>query len=486
MVTDYWGGIDLKQQITLAPIFSDYMVFQANKPIKVFGTCKKGAEIIITFPHQEVKIKAKDESFLVEISEMKMTKQGFSFSVTSKKEKQTIYNCLVGEVFILTGEANASFSLQESYEPLVQENTMVRYYQEINKYYLTNHNDEFDCKSSWMISNQESARTFSAIGYYVASGLCENLQSPIGIILLAMNDSSIFSWINYEHILANDNLRKVIIDYQVLLDAYPSKADYDSVFEEQVSYYQESHQLSSIPMGPRHHNRPAGLYDTLFSPLVPFPIKAVIVCHGESCGHQTDLYEEGLKTMILAWRSALHDSKLPFYFTQIAGYLYPGEQIDSMAFLRDAQTKCMNASEYVYMTTAIDLGDNDSITPKDKIGISERITNIILEKSFKIGKNTMCPSFFSYQINKNKMVIHTQHNPLNLVSKSMQSLGFFLSYDRIKFFEARDVVLMNNQIIIPDVKNVREVRYGFINSPLLDIYSSNGLPLLPLRIIIDI
>lgn len=483
------GVLALKKLFTLAPIFTDGMVLQAEKPIKIFGTCKKGIEIVVTFPHQEVKIKTKDEFFQVEVEPLKATKQGFSFTVSSKKQSLTIYNCLIGEVFFLVGETNIRFPLKESFHQVVKEIPYIRYYEVPRVPYMNAHEDypkHFKFEPSWKISNQENADSFSAVGYFISTMLYENLKVPVGIVTYSEEDLSIFSLIDEKYLLSSTKLRRMIVSYQKELEKYEYEQEYFSIFEQELSYIREGGGYRTLPMGPRHFNRPGGMYHLLQNVLGNYPVKALIYYQGESDWAHEDIYDEAMKKMIDSLRSLLGDSKLPVFYTQLAAFTYPGLEKNRMAKLREAQANCMNSTDNIYMASAIDLGESDNMTPKDKAAISERLANIILEKVYKIGKNTLSPSYFSYQINKDKLVIYTQHNPLNLVSNSMQNLGFFVSTDRVNYEECRNVKIENNQILIPFNRKMKEVEYGFINNPHMDIYSSNGLPLLPFRIKIDI
>lgn len=479
----------MKPLFILAPVFSDFMVFQANKPIKIFGTCKKGSELIITFPHQVVKIKARTEEFLVEIAPMGVTKQGFSFSVASKKQVQTIYNCLVGEVFLIAGEANVSFPLKDSFISYIKEIPPIRYYKAPNVPYrdaVLEYPKHFSDESGWMISNKDNAVFFSAIGYFISIGLFENLQVPIGIISVSQNDASIFSFIDEKELLANTKLRRIIIQYQKEQEKYKFDYEYNSLFEQELSYLRESSTYRNLPMGPKHFNRPAGLLDLMKRTIIPYSIKGIIWYQGESDWDHVDIYKEALEKFFDSIRFVFDQQKLPIYYVQLAGYTHPGLDIHHIPKIREAQAACMNIADQIYMTSAIDYGDPEDIVPKDKFPIAERITNLILEKTYKIGKNTLSPSYFSYQVNKDSIVIYTQYNLLNLVSKSMKNLGFYYSTDRISFAKCKNVKIVNNQIIISNIKNVKIIHYGYENYPLMDIYSSNGLPLLPFKISIDI
>lgn len=237
-----------------------------------------------------------------------------------------------------------------------------------------------------------------------------------------------------------------------------------------------------LPMGPKHPNRPSRIFDMILSKLAPFAFRASIMYHGESCIPHYQHYGNGLCAVISSIRNHRTDTKLPFFYVQIAGSGYPQYANSEVSFLREAQSLCQQPQEGIFMVSAVDLGDESTIRPKDKTTISERLCNLMLEKLYKIGKNTMSPALYSYQVGKGKVSVHTQYNSLNLVSRSTKCIGFFESSDGVRFTEISKVELMNNQIDIPIQPNTIEIRYAYANNPNLDVYSSNDLPLLPFRI----
>jgi len=484
MVVAFWR-ITLKQQFILHSIFTDKMIFQANRQIKVFGSCKKGIDIIVTFPHQEIKIKTKEETFVVDIAPMDVTTSGFSFSVETKKQKQTIYNCLVGEVFLLLGELNMDMPLSLSYDTYVPENTQLRYFIAADLPYASaaeEFPDIFKSTSEWNTLDRISAKSFSAIGYHIANLLYENIKTPIGFVQVSNLQSTIFAFADYQEIMNHEELKDIVIAYQKSLNSYTEKNEYEKRVKSAMLDYILSMDSKVLPMGPKHPNRPSRIYDMILSKFSHHSFRAAIMYHGESCIPNHTNYGSGLCAVISSLRNHGTDSKLPFFYVQIAGSEYPQFTHDEVSFLREAQADCHKPPEGIYMVTAIDLGDETSIRPKDKSMISERICNLMLEKLYKIGKNTMSPTLYSYQKGKGKIAVHTQYNSLNLVSKSTKCIGFFESSDGIHFHEISKVELMNNQIDIPISSDTIEVRYAYSNHPNMDVYSSNDLPLLPFRI----
>ncbi|MBU1145626.1 MAG: sialate O-acetylesterase [Firmicutes bacterium] len=502
----------MKENFNLAPIFTDYMVFQTGKPIHIFGSCKKGVEIKVLFFNNEVKIKTKSKQFLIELPSSEVVKQGFSFTVVSKRQSKTIYNCLVGDVYLIAGESNVEFPLKESNDTLIQEQALIRYfdvpslpYEGAEKEFPTIYKSD----SKWLICDKESPLCFSALGYYISHNIFENIRIPVGIISCNYANTSIFSWMNYQDILENEKLRKHLKEYQEEIYKFSTTEEYDKCYKEKVyelqdyenklkSLSQQGVKISQIedtnllgpkpelPIGPKHPNRPSGIYNSMLKTIFLCHLKGIIYYQGESDVKNDSFYQEAFQTLVKSWRREFNNLRLPFFFTQIAGYNYPLHESQCVSNIRDAQTNCINPNNQVFMVSAIDVGDEFDINPKDKCVISQRIANVILEKIYHTGKNSLSPAYFSYQFSKNKLIIYTQFNHLNLVSKSRQNKGIYLSEDGLFFYETNKVELMNNQIVISNIKNIKEVRYAIQPYPICDIYSSNELPLLPFKVKIDI
>jgi sialate O-acetylesterase len=227
------------------------------------------------------------------------------------------------------------------------------------------------------------------------------------------------------------------------------------------------------------------MFDSLLSTIIPFASKGVLFYQGESNHQDCTLYEEGFKTMIQGWRRAFKEPALPFVFVQVAGYSYPGTAKDAIQIVREAQQNAIDVSDNKFMVTALDVGEEENIHPKDKTVISRRLANVVLEKIYHQGQNSLSPAYFSYQISGNDIIIFTRFNNLNLISKSGLNLGFKVSYDHETWVDFPHVRLDHSNIIIEKAEKTLEIRYAFEPFPHCDIYTENDLPLLPFRIKIE-
>mgnify|MGYP001163434223 CR=1 FL=1 len=422
----------MKSNFELADIFSDNIVFQAGLPIKIFGKCKKNIEIQIDFLGQQFNIKTKDESFLVELPAIEERKSSFSFTIKSKKQEQTIYNCQIGDVYLFIGGMNVSMPLEEGF-----------YNQEYDMLDLR----FFSCDASsysWKIADKTNYTSFSAVAYLFAKNIHNISQSAIGIINCTSPNSRIFSWMNISDIRSNKEIKQIT-------DKYSSS--------------------DRIP-----------LYSVMKEKIIPHQIKSVIIYQGENDYPYYNVFENCLKLIIKCLRLDFNCLTLPFFVIQIAGYNHPDADDFSVSMIRIAQAKVASVKDSVYLVSAIDIGSENDIFPKDKHLLAKRLADTVLEKLYRIGKNNISPSFFSHTVYPNKVTILIKDNYLNLVSRSGQHLGFSYTENGVDFKSLKSVSIANNIIEINLDKDAKEIRYAMKKYPTCDIFSSNGLPLLPFRV----
>jgi sialate O-acetylesterase len=422
----------MKSSFLLADIFTDNMVFQAEKPIKIFGKCKKNTVINFKLLDTQLCIKTKKDNFEVEFPAMTFRDKAFSISVFTKKEKITLYNCQIGDVYLFLGGMNISMPLSESYDSLDYDTLDLRVF---------TCNEE---NSVWQSTSRENFKSFGALAYLFAKRMHEIIKTPIGVIDCSHEDSRIFSLMSL-HDIQNNKEIKLITDK-----------------------YKTEHRLP--------------LYSTLKNKVIPYQVKTVVIYQGENDYPYFSIYEQALKMIIKTLRIDFNQIKLPFFIIQIAGYDHPEADDYSVSMIRIAQAKASSEKDETYLVSAMDVGDSGTIKPKDKHMIANRLASLVLEKIYKIGKNNMSPSMYSYQVFPSKVTVLTKDNYLNLVSKSGKYIGFEQTENGIDFIPVHDVKVNNNLISVMISEKAREVRYAMKKFPACDIITTNDLPLLPFQI----
>lgn len=119
--------------------------------------------------------------------------------------------------------------------------------------------------------------------------------------------------------------------------------------------------------------KPAGLYNGMLAPCLPYTVKGVVWYQGESNDQRPESYEELLKRLILFWRKQWKQEKLPFIVAQLPGFyidLDPAD--DAWPKIREAQAKAVSLVD-VAVTVNLDLGEWNDLHPLNKKDAAKRM-----------------------------------------------------------------------------------------------------------------
>ena len=149
-------------------------------------------------------------------------------------------------------------------------------------------------------------------------------------------------------------------------------------------HYLESLSMSELPAWPAgdplHPNLPSALYNGMLASITPYRIRGAIWYQGESNVGEADFYETLFPAMIGDWRARWKQGNFPFYFTQIAPYIY-GPENGLVARLRDSQRKSLWLPN-TGMAVTLDIGNPRDIHPKNKLDVGKRLSLWALAKTY--------------------------------------------------------------------------------------------------------
>lgn len=234
-----------------------------------------------------------------------------------------------------------------------------------------------------------------------------------------------------------------------------------------------------MPMGPYHHRRPGGLYETMLSPIAPYTIKGVIFYQGESNRFTPGIYKELFETLIWDWRTAWKDASLPFLFVQLAGY----GKADFRA-IRAAQWQVWRSVPNTAMATAIDVGEMDNIHPSDKKTVGQRLSNLALHEIY--GKKEI-PAYgpVAEQVKFDGDVCHLNFSNVDngLMVKGERLRGFELAGDDRRFYGAEAIIEGDRTVRVwsRSVSSPVAVRYSWKAFPDGNLYNKAALPAFPYK-----
>lgn len=426
----------MKKNFTLAQIFQDNMMFQANKPIRIFGQCKKNVEITVKILNQEKKIRTIDHHFLIEMDPISYMDKAFSVIISSKKQEEIIYQCLVGDIYLFMGGKNINQSLSKSTKREDYFSSDIRFYQ-------------IEKGNQWLVSGRDHLDHISVLSYLFAKNLHQQHKSPIGILVFGKDDENIFSWSASSSILSDKEIKNYL----------------NGVFQ------LRDHHLSRE-------------YQTLKEHCFNLSIFAIVLYQGENDFQHFHFYEKTLDLLIKTYRMEFKDLFLPVYIVQMSSFENNHKNYIASSEIRIAQSNLCSDKKKLYIVSVVDIDEKEMVSLNKTI-LSQRLVKLILEKQYSIGKNTLCPQLFSYRQRAGQVDIYIHNNFLSLVSKSGQKLGFYYTDNTVDFYPITNVNINNNQISLIIKEDVREIRYAYDDNPTCDIFASNGLPLLPFKIILD-
>ncbi|WP_433834339.1 sialate O-acetylesterase [Flavobacterium anhuiense] len=212
--------------IRMPLIFSDGMVLQRNKQIPIWGFADANESVEIHFNQQIKKTTAdKNGKWTVNLA---AEKAGGPFElIVIGKNKITIKNVLVGEVWICSGQSNMEFqvfkTMNSEKEISSADYPMIRHFGVAQDLSGTPKDDLKQGK--WEVANKENVGNFTAVGYYFARKLYSELKIPIGIINTSWGGTNVETWTSREAFEKSDEFKSMIanvptVDINAIFETY--------------------------------------------------------------------------------------------------------------------------------------------------------------------------------------------------------------------------------------------------------------------------
>ena len=428
--------------IRLAEIFANNMTLQRGKKNRVWGIAMQAGKLTVKLNQVVVYedwVNAGEFTiYLPEQPAMEAAKLIIG--------NQILENVDFGEVWIAGGQSNMEFLLRydkEAKETISQANDPHLRYYCVGKYTFEEQendgleNDTFWNK--WLSFNEDVAEQFLAVAVYFALELRKKYEVPVAIVGCTYGGTTASAWIDesyltkkshiylqeYEnqtknlnlpsYFAANDELRKKIVKVQgEMMDAILFGGEHAKVFFENAQKQAEemggntdNQELLELmnQMGPRHQNRPGGLYHVMLQKITGFTTQGVIWYQGESDDAHADIYSDLFTKMIQCWRDAWQE-ELPFLFVQLAPYAQWLDLTgDKFPELRAEQQKVADSVNNVWMVSSSDVGDEYDIHPKEKKPIGQRLAYTAMNRVYYDDVSYEAPRAKDITVNDNQVTI---------------------------------------------------------------------------------
>ncbi len=431
--------------VTLPNIFGDNMVLQRNSEVKIWGWANPKEEITLISGWDNQKYQATvNEQGQWEIA-IKTPEAGGPYTILIKGiEEIVLRNILIGEVWVCAGQSNMEMSASwgiDNEEEQVKNATdaAIRFFTVPQ---LTASKPQSALLGNWKESTPETMKNFSAIGYFFARRLREDLKNvPIGLISSNWGGTTAEIWMP-EEIVQND----------------PVLAENARKFNEQE--YE-----------PR---QPGRAYNAMIHPIVEFKIAGTIWYQGES-NVGSLVYDQTMAALIASWREVWKDD-FPFYYVQIAPYKTRGNNFFNV-ILRDSQRKLLHKVPKTGMVVISDVSNVKEIHPKDKKPVGIRLANLTLAETYKIKSNLVNgPLFKDFIVEEHKVIVSFDAAD-GLHFKNENSTQFEMAGADGIFYSA-EASILKDQVILTSKKVLHpvKIRFAWGNTIQSDLFNEANLP----------
>ncbi len=414
--------------LSVAKIFQDHMVLQRNKPIRIWGTAEPFADIQARISTNLVSVRTgADGTWILELPPLK-TGIGHRLHVESGSEKLDLFDISIGEVWLAGGQSNMEFHMKfdRDYDAVLAAAHFrdIRFY-DVPEISYDGEEDDFDYSrfGFWRRATPEDLAYFSAVSYYFADRIGEELDVPIGIIGCNWGGTMASAWMEpryLEHTEGEiwlqeyeENKPRDLAAYEAGFKANPNnnrvsllddpmniKTMRDGLSrEEQAAFTRQILAMAGVkdscgdipPLmnyGPKSEQNPGALYHHMLKTVAPFSLRGVIWYQGESDDRHPEVYATVFSQMIRCWRDLWHE-ELPFLFVQLAPFekwlMTSGREFP---VLRRQQELVSRTVSNTWMTTSGDAGMQWDIHPKAKKPIGQRLALLALGHVY--GRKLLC------------------------------------------------------------------------------------------------
>jgi sialate O-acetylesterase len=231
-------------------------------------------------------------------------------------------------------------------------------------------------------------------------------------------------------------------------------------------------------------NAPSELYNGMIAPLLPYTIRGAAWYQGESNADRAYQYRSLLSTMIRNWRNDWGIGNFPFLIVQLAPFMEINAEPEESqwAALREAQVQVTTSLPNVGMVVITDVGDEKDIHPTRKELVGARLALAARKLAYNENIVGFGPTFKSMTIAGGKAIVSFDNVGKGLEARGERLTGFALSGADKKFVFA-DASIVGNTVVVssPKISAPAEVRFGWANFPVVNLWNKDGLPASPFR-----
>ncbi|MCC7493846.1 MAG: hypothetical protein IT204_15935 [Fimbriimonadaceae bacterium] len=477
------------------PLFSDHAVLQRGKPIPVWGHAAPKEAVTVTLAGQTASTTAcscEEGCWMVRLPALPA---GGPYELTiSGSNTIKVQDVLIGEVWLASGQSNMAMTLSGCFEAekhiAASTDGQLRLLTVPRKSAIEPL-EQADLK--WAASDPTTTPSFSAVAYWFGAKLRRDLGVPVGLINTSYGGTPAEAWTDYGTLFLDPKLRPLTANFEKTLMDWPARIKQfndvalpkwkDDVAAAKAAGKPAPRQPGQ-PMGPTHQSRPAGLFNGMVAPLLPYAVAGAIWYQGEANASRAAEYKTLFPTMIRNWREEFGQGDFPFLFVQLAPYMkiVDQPQESGWAELREAQLHTLRNVPNTGMAVITDVGEEADIHPKKKLPVGERLALAALRLQYGWKNEWLGPLYRGIRIEGSAIRVEFEHARSGLRTDGQPLTGFTIAgADRVWHKATAQIVGREVCVSSPAVREPVAVRYGWADFPVVNLWNKAGLPATPFR-----
>lgn len=479
-------------EVKLPAVFGSHMVLQRDREVPVWGWDAPGTEVTVKLGDSSAGVTT-DAAGRWQVALPALPAGGPLKLIVTGSSTVTLEDVLVGEVWICSGQSNMEWNLANSTdgEKEVAEavHLKMRLFQ-IPK--VASPTPQAAVNAAWRDCTPETARGFSAVGYFFGRELLRELQVPVGLINTSWGGTRIEPWTPPAGFASVPKLQGL---YERVTLASPSS---DAYKQRLSAHLGELHQwlgqardalakdelLTPRPDFPREllplggSGDPSALYNGMVHALVPFAIRGAIWYQGESNLADAHLYTYKMQALIQGWRKVWKQGDFPFYWVQLAPFTY-GASPRALPRIWEAQEQSLTLPN-TGMAVINDIGNLKDIHPRNKLDVGRRLSLIALANTYgRQGLVWSSPKLREFKVEGNRARLRFDHVGAGLKSRDGKPLSWFEIVGRDGAVTRAEAVIDGKDELVVTAPAGTEpvgVRFAWDQTAEPNLANSAGLP----------
>lgn len=479
-------------EVKLPAIFSDHAVLQQDASIPVWGWADSGEEVTVKVAGQSQSARAgADGTWKLKLG--KIARGGPYTLEVQGKNKITIKDVLVGEVWLGSGQSNMAMTVNRSKDYDKEKGEakypQMRMFKESSG---SNTQPQIQGGGNWVVCSPETVGGFSATAYFFGREIHQTLKVPVGLINSSVGGTPVEAWTSLEAQQKSAALKPVLESW-TKADAGFDLKQAESKYKVDLDKFNKAKSAGKAARAPQKpaqprlgSHYPGNLYNGKISPLIPYAIRGAIWYQGENNANRgiPQLYGAQLETLIQDWRSRWGQAEFHFAWVQLPNFhklqTQPVEE-SGWVTVREEMTKTLRLKN-TGMAVTLEAGEAGDIHPKDKQTVGHRLALWALATVYGHKIPHQGPTLGSHQVKGGEIILQMKDANGGLKAHGDSLKGFAIAGADKKWVFA-NARIDGDKIILShaSVKEPAHARYGWADNTVGNLFNGAGLPAGPFR-----